>query len=141
MNKNQKGFTLIELLVVIAIIGILSTLAVISLNNARTKAQDAKIVSDVKSVQTALELYRNDWNTYPASNGGALPASISTGTVGSAGYVVYMSQTPKYAGAAYPYHATTTPLISVSYDIPFTLTGQTGDLSTGAHIASPGAID
>lgn len=35
MIYKQKGFTLIELLVVIAIIGILSTVAMTSLNSAR----------------------------------------------------------------------------------------------------------
>ena len=55
--RKQRGFTLIELLVVIAIIGLLSTLAVVALNNARMKSRDAKRVSDVKQIQTALELY------------------------------------------------------------------------------------
>jgi prepilin-type N-terminal cleavage/methylation domain-containing protein len=58
--RNKKGFTLIELLVVIAIIGLLSTLAVVSLNSARGKARDARRISDVKTVQTALELYKSD---------------------------------------------------------------------------------
>ena len=53
---NKKGFTLIELLVVIAIIGLLSTLAVVSLNNARAKARDAKRVSDVKQISTLVEM-------------------------------------------------------------------------------------
>lgn len=65
MRKNNKGFTLIELLVVIAIIGLLSTLAVVSLNNARQKSRDAKRVSDIKSIQTALELYYVDNDSYP----------------------------------------------------------------------------
>lgn len=41
MKINKKGFTLVELLVVIAIIGILSTVAVVNLNSARTKAKEA----------------------------------------------------------------------------------------------------
>jgi len=54
--QNKKGFTLIELLVVIAIIGLLSTLAVVSLNSAREKARDARRLSDVKQLSTILEM-------------------------------------------------------------------------------------
>ena len=135
MKKNQKGFTLIELLVVIAIIGILSTLDVISLNNARQKARDAKMVSDIKSIQTALELYYNDYNSYPfAAGAGNLPTSIGSGTQ------VYMQQVPNDpAGVPYTYHATGTP--ATTYDIPFTLNGQAGNLAGGIHSASPGAVN
>ncbi|MCX6792876.1 MAG: prepilin-type N-terminal cleavage/methylation domain-containing protein [Candidatus Falkowbacteria bacterium] len=64
-HKNKKAFTLIELLVVIAIIGVLSTMAIIALSNARTKARDAKRVADIKQISTALELYYADNNSYP----------------------------------------------------------------------------
>lgn len=66
MVHNKKGFTLIELLVVIAIIGILSTLAVVSLGNARTRARDSKRLADMRAVQSALELYYTDQSRYPA---------------------------------------------------------------------------
>ena len=67
IKKMRKGFTLIELLVVIAIIALLSTLAVVALNSARAKARDAKRVSDVKQLMTALALYSTDNTTsaYP----------------------------------------------------------------------------
>ncbi len=68
MTKLKSGgFTLIELLVVIAIIGVLSTLAVIALGNARAKSRDAKRVADVKQISTALELFFNDAGRYPTN--------------------------------------------------------------------------
>jgi len=47
-------------LVVIAIIGLLSTLAVVSLNSARGKARDAKRVSDVKQLSMIIEMENID---------------------------------------------------------------------------------
>lgn len=85
--RKQRGFTLIELLVVIAIIGLLSTLAVVALNNARQKSRDAKRVSDIKQIQTALELYYNDANAYPTA------LTFGTGSIASGG-TTYMSIVP-----------------------------------------------
>ena len=66
--RKQKGFTLIELLVVIAIIGLLSTLAIVALNTARQRSRDAIRLSDVKQIQTALELHFADQGAYPAQD-------------------------------------------------------------------------
>jgi len=68
MNTKSKGFTLIELLVVVAIIGILATIILSSLSSARESARDAKRLSDIKTIQTALEMYANDNNgRYPTT--------------------------------------------------------------------------
>lgn len=64
--KNFKGFTLIELLVVISIIGILSSLAIVSLNSARAKARDALRKADMTQLRTAINLYYDENNRYPA---------------------------------------------------------------------------
>lgn len=64
-TKNYKGFTLVELLVTIAIIGLLATIAFVSLNRARVKARDAKRLSDLRQLQSALELYFSDNGKYP----------------------------------------------------------------------------
>ncbi len=65
--KKKEGFTLIELLVVIAIIGILTTIVVVLLSNSRNKANDAKITSQFKSLQSAAEsFYVLNSNNYGA---------------------------------------------------------------------------
>ena len=75
-NKTNRGFTLIELLVVIAIIGMLSSVVLASLNSARQKSRDARRLSDIKSLQTALELIYD--STSPVEYPDALSSLVST---------------------------------------------------------------
>jgi prepilin-type N-terminal cleavage/methylation domain-containing protein len=63
-NKNQ-GFTLIELLVVVSIIGLLASILLVSLHEARAKADDARMVEDFHSLKNALTLYYQDHGSYP----------------------------------------------------------------------------
>lgn len=164
--KIRKGFTLIELLVVIAIIGILSTLAVVALNTARLKSRDAKRVSDIKQLQTALELYFADHgNAYPATptnthlgersgTGGVAAAGDAlilcdgwksgiTGETCGAGAAMYMGQVPGDPQPSSGHHYTYAQTGSGSgYTITFDLEGQTGDLAAGTgHVASPTQIN
>lgn len=158
LKAQLGGFTLIELLVVIAIIGLLSTLAVVSLNNARQKSRDAKRVSDIKQIQTSLELYYADKNSYPGVAaatvlGGASAKALSAtnGFNAVAAGTTYMGQVPKNptpGGADYSYisrdgaGAACTDAVNgcASYSIDFTLEGGTGDLALGAHVATPNGL-
>jgi prepilin-type N-terminal cleavage/methylation domain-containing protein len=163
--RNSKGFTLIELLVVIAIIGLLSTLAVIALNSARAKSRDSKRISDVKQIQTALELFYSDMNGYPTVAAAQYLGNYSGATntvLSSAGFsggisgTTYMGQVPKAptpadgtcvsdnaAGASgnnYGYASSATTGTSSSYTINFCLGAATGDLLAGNHTATPNGI-
>jgi len=89
-KKSSRGFTLIELLVVIAIIGILSSVVLASLNDARQKSRDAKRIADVKQMQLALELFFDSNGSYPSSTSQLAPSYISvvpTDPVGGGAYL------------------------------------------------------
>ncbi|MBI1389457.1 MAG: prepilin-type N-terminal cleavage/methylation domain-containing protein [bacterium] len=86
----KQGFTLIELLIVVAIIGILAAIAVPNFLNAQTRARVAHVESDFKAVQTALESYYIDNNTYPIDSDNSLPIGLSMLTTP----VAYMSAFP-----------------------------------------------
>ena len=146
LNLKPKGFTLIELLVVIAIIGLLSTLAVVALNNARSKSRDAKRISDIKQIQTALELYFVDQNAYPTESSAVVLGSSTHDTLSStngfdasAAGTTYMAQVPANPtpnGIDYSY----TSGDGSTYTIDFSLEGATGGLAAGTHQASPSGI-
>ena len=69
-KKLQSGFTLIELMVVIAIIGILSSVVMSSLDDARASARDSVRRTELRQVQIAMENYYNKYGTYRVANAG-----------------------------------------------------------------------
>lgn len=54
-SNNIKGFTLVEIIVVIGIIGILVGISSFSVRNYLERANEARIASDIKTVDTILE--------------------------------------------------------------------------------------
>ena len=61
----KGAFTLIELLIVVAIIAILAAIAVPNFLEAQTRSKVSRAMADQRSVVTALESYRVDFNKYP----------------------------------------------------------------------------
>ncbi len=64
-QRQRNAFTLVELLVVISIIGLLSTIAIVSLTSARMKARDTKRIADIRQISLAMQMYRQDNGNYP----------------------------------------------------------------------------
>lgn len=85
MTRKFKGFTLIELLVVVAIIGLISSIAVVAMQNARAEARDAKRFADMEVVQKALELYYSEHGVYPGSDCYGLPSAVPCTSVKRSG--------------------------------------------------------
>jgi len=134
----KKGFTLIELLIVIVIIGIIASLAVVGLNSVRSKSRDAKRISDVRQLQNALEIYRNDNSVYPSAITSGQPL------IGENDYT-YMSAVPTAPGIndgtctsdTYAYESTNT---STTYSLTYCLGGTVQNVGPGNLSAIPGDI-
>jgi len=73
--NSKKGFTLIELIVVVGLIGILASVVITSLNNAKKKGEDKAIATNLNTVVNQAEIFLTDnGNKY-------LPAGGSTFTI------------------------------------------------------------
>jgi type II secretion system protein G len=99
LRNKRSGFTLIELLIVIAIIGLLASVVLVAVNNARSKGRSAKRVSDIRALQKALELYYSDNGSYPVSNSFVFDCYLPTASYnnyipGMAPYVANLPHDP-----------------------------------------------
>ncbi len=86
---SHSAFTLIELLVVIAVIAILAVVVVVTLNPAEMlrQAKDSNRLSDLATINSAINLYTTDQSGYPSFSLGnassvylSLPDASSTCT-------------------------------------------------------------
>lgn len=132
--RSKKGFTLIELLVVIAIIGVLASIVLASLNNARQKSRDARRISDIKQIQLALELYFDGTGAggYPVAN--ATACSPTTAMYGlealAPTYIPVVPTDPNATLKCYKYSTVTGSTKPTTYHLGATLEDTTNSILT-----------
>jgi prepilin-type N-terminal cleavage/methylation domain-containing protein len=71
MKNRVAGFTLVEIMVVVGIIGVLAAVVYANFNQGSAQARDAQRKGDLRAVQNALELYRQENGRYPEGCNGS----------------------------------------------------------------------
>ncbi len=142
-----------------AIIGTLSTIGVVSYSSARSSARDVKRVSDMKQLQTAVELFFENNNHYPGDgrpgNEGMILGVEKTKTLSDAGfgpkiegtpYMVGVPKNPEPFGTPYVYRSLNSDGSDCnddacgSYAILFSIEKPQGNYLAGAHAMTPAGI-
>jgi len=67
---RTRGFTLIEIMVVVIIIGLLAAVIVPQIMSRVDEARVTKAKTDIKSLETALTMFRLDNSKYPTTEQG-----------------------------------------------------------------------
>ncbi len=98
-NSRQKGFTLLEIIVVVAIIAILAAYIAPKVAGRVDDARVSKAKSDIRVLESSLELYKLDNFSYPSSDQGL--AALTTKPSGAelrnwrkGGYIKKLSKDP-----------------------------------------------
>ena len=70
MKQNTRGFTLIEVMVVVVILSILAAIIVPKVMDRPDTARLVKAQSDIRALESALNLYKLDNFDYPTTDQG-----------------------------------------------------------------------
>ncbi len=143
----RKAFTLIEILVVVTIIGVLITAATVSYTSLNKSSRDSRRKADIENIRAAVEQYRSDNDTYPASItfSCASPGNLSNGPTT---YLTKIPNDPKCAsGQNYSYvpvgnggvgcDGTTTPCTNYAIGATLENTSSTCGIGLGNYCQGP----
>jgi len=96
---TRKGFTLLEIIVVVAIIAILAAYIAPKITGRVDDARISKAKSDIRVLESSLELYKLDNFTYPSSDQGlraltSKPSGSNTKNWRQGGYIKKLNKDP-----------------------------------------------
>lgn len=69
-SYKQNGFTLIELMIVVVILGLLATIIMPKILGRPEQARRVKAKADIRSIQSALALFKTDTGRFPTTSEG-----------------------------------------------------------------------
>lgn len=75
-KPSDRGFTLVELLISISIIGILASVVMPVINTVREDARMVRATSEFRSLETSLQNYLNDNDSYPPDTDRDIPPGL-----------------------------------------------------------------
>ncbi len=90
----QRGFTLIEIMVVVVIIGLLAAIVAPNLIGNIDKAAVTRTKGDIRSIETALNLYRLDNFRYPTTDQGLQALVTNPGEATARNWKPYLNSVP-----------------------------------------------
>lgn len=139
MKTKNKAYTLIEVIVTIMVVGIIFSLAAISLSEVRRSSRDTKRLSDIAQIQFALEKYYRDEGEYPEE---LIPGENLIGTSGKI-YLLKVPENPQPASSHcefVEYQYFREPKMN-SYSLGFCLEKENGDYNQGANFLDPMSVN
>ena len=134
--KGKKGFTLIELVIVIAILGILAGIAIPRFLNATATARGARIVADLRTIDSAIVIYNARTGNLPTATTDLTTAG--TGTNPTQFQLLASWPVPPTGSAIFPAAPATTVTPA---ETAYTMTSGRGTLgtSTASDLSEGGA--
>lgn len=65
---GRQGFTIVEILIVVVVIAILASVSVSAYSGVQQRSRDSRRVSDMNAIVKALEMYKVQTGSYPATS-------------------------------------------------------------------------
>ncbi len=117
---RQRGYTFVEILVVVTIIAVIAGISAVSYSGITKSSRDARRMSDIEMIRSALELYRSETGYYPdlsADSQGCLDVAeiADTSVTPSVSYLNLVPKDPKHPDMCYTY----SKLTQVTYNLTY----------------------